>query len=228
MRILHISDTHGFHLQFPYERFEGIDLVICSGDCSNDRIPSYNMMEVENFIEWYKEVPVTNKIYVAGNHDTSIEARFIKKHDFEKAGIIYLENDGIEIEGWKIWGSPYTPMFCDWSFMRARDKINRIWEHIPDDVNILITHGPPKGIRDLSIDRSGKLENCGDSALRKRVEKLKNLHLHCFGHIHDVDYIPNAGISINRGSDGIYSNGACVTDAKFDRGLTSFGNIIVI
>jgi len=35
MNILHISDTHCMHDQFPEKRFEGIDMVIHSGDCSN-------------------------------------------------------------------------------------------------------------------------------------------------------------------------------------------------
>lgn len=228
MNILHISDTHGFHEGFPQSRFKGIHLVIHSGDCSNHRNPALNEPEVRRFIEWYKDVPVEHKIYVAGNHDTSIEARMINKSVFTEAGIIYLENEGIEISGWKIWGSPYTPMFAEWSFMKKREKINRVWETIPDDINILITHGPPKGVRDLSIDRDGTLELCGDGALGKRCDKLKSLQFHCFGHIHNVKNVLNAGMSINSGSDITYSNGSCVTDARFEYGLTSFGNIVMI
>lgn len=225
MKILHISDTHGFHNGFPTNRFDGIDMVIHSGDCSNYRDPYRNEFEVRTFLEWYENIPVKYKIYVAGNHDSSIERLFITREHFAEKSIIYLENDETTIEGLKIWGSPYTPTFGDWSFMKARDKISRIWETIPVNVDILIVHGPPKGIRDLSYNREGVLELCGDGALRKRCEKLIP-KLVCFGHIHNYKDLMNSGICINSPYSTIYSNGSCVTDARFDLGLTSYGNII--
>lgn len=227
MKILHISDTHGFHGVFPDSRFEGIDVVIHSGDCSNWRDPYRNQPEVLNFIEWYKHVPVKYKIYVAGNHDVSIERRMVTPGDFGEAGIIYLENQATIINGIKFWGSPHTPTFGEWAFMKAREKINRVWETIPEDTDVLIVHGPPKGIRDLSIDRFHTLEMCGCSALYKRCVTLINLKLVAFGHIHNCDGVEtNQGVSKYRNSDTIYSNAACVWDGRFDKGLTSFGNII--
>lgn len=225
MKILHISDTHGKHDGFPMNRFDGIDLVIHSGDCSNYRDSYRNEFEVRTFLEWYEKVPVKYKIYVAGNHDSSIERLFITKEHFREKGIVYLENSDATIEGLKIWGSPYTPAFRDWSFMKARDKISRVWETIPIDADVIITHGPPKAIRDLNYTREGVLELCGDGALRKRCEKIAP-KLVCFGHIHNYKELLNSGISINSFNNTIYSNGSCVTDARFELGLTSYGNII--
>ena len=81
MRIWHISDTHTFHnlLTIP----QGIDIVIHSGDCSNPRDPYTNEPEVRDFIHWFKSLPIQHKIYVAGNHDTSIEKKLITKKDFQ-------------------------------------------------------------------------------------------------------------------------------------------------
>jgi len=226
MKILHISDTHAFHGFYPMDRFEGINLVIHSGDCSNYMNPYKNKEEVLNFLEWYKNVPVANKIYVAGNHDTSIEKGLVTKSDFTDNGIIYLENEGTEIEGLKIWGSPHTPSFGNWAFMKARHKLHSVWENIPDDTDILIVHGPPKGIRDLSFNREHVLEYCGCSALLKRCKKL-NLKLMCFGHIHNSEDVEtNQGVSEYANINGIYSNAACVFDGRFDKGLISYGNII--
>ena len=186
MKILHISDTHGFHGMFPEDRFQGIDVVVHSGDCSNYRDPYRNSNEVLDFIEWYKNVPVKHKIYVAGNHDTSIERRLVTPGHFAEAGIIYLENAGTTIDGVKFWGSPITPTFCDWAFMKARAKTHAVWQQIPEDTDVLIVHGPPKGVRDLSFDRQGNLEMCGDTSLMKRCWALKDtLKLVCFGHIQD-------------------------------------------
>ena len=227
MKILHISDTHGFHSRFPDEKFKDIDIVIHSGDCSNYKDAYRNAIEVADFIEWYKNVPVKYKIYVAGNHDTSIERKRITKEDFEANGIIYLENSFVNINGVKFYGTPVTPSFNDWAFMKARDKTHKVWEAIPEDTRVLIVHGPPKGIRDLSFDRDGKLEFCGDNALMKRCISLQNtLKFVCFGHIHNMDGVYNQGISTFSMTQTVFSNAACVDDGRFDRGLTSFGNIL--
>jgi Icc-related predicted phosphoesterase len=228
MKILHISDTHGYHGTFQDSRFEGIDVVVHSGDCSNYRDPYRNEPEVRNFIEWYKNVPVKHKIYVAGNHDTSIERRMVTPGDFAAAGIIYLENEATIINGIKFWGSPITPTFFDWAFMKARDKTHKVWAQIPDDTDVLIVHGPPKGVRDLSFNREGELEMCGCSSLMKRCYALKDtLKLVCFGHIHNMDGVDtNQGVSHYSRTKTVFSNAACVYDGRFDLGLTSHGNIL--
>jgi Icc-related predicted phosphoesterase len=225
MKILHISDTHGFHDGFPKDYFNGIDMIIHSGDCSNSGYLQNSVVEISNFLNWYETIPVKYKILVAGNHDTAIARKAIKKEDMIMRGIAYLENESIQIKGLKIWGSPITPTFGQWSFMKARDKTHEVWDTIPTDTDIVIVHGPPKGIRDLSLDRENNLEMCGDKALAKRMN-IVNPQLMCFGHIHNCKGIINQGTSKHYGSRTLFSNGACVDDGRFDKGLTSFGNII--
>lgn len=227
MKILHISDTHGFHEMFPMERFKDIDVVVHSGDCSNYREVVRNEQEVRTFLAWYRDIPVTDKIYVAGNHDTSIERNKVKRSDFANNGIIYLENNGVSMHGFNFWGSPHTPTFGEWAFMKSRETIGKVWENIPTDTDVLIVHGPPKGIRDLSHDRFNKLEFCGDGALGRAVKKIEP-KLMMFGHIHDSPGCNNQGISQYSKTKTIFSNGACVDDGKFDLGLTSFGNIFEV
>lgn len=223
MTILHISDTHGFHQNIT--NFDGVDMVIHSGDCSNWRDVARNSIEVHDFLEWYMNVPVKHKIYVAGNHDTSIEKKIFKKENFSDRGIVYLEHDEVTICGLKIFGSPYTPTFNDWAFMKAREKINKAWESMPTDTDILVTHGPPKGVRDLSEDEDGSLKQCGCSALMKWVFRNKP-KAHLFGHIHNMKNIMNQGVSRYSKVPTIFSNAACVDDGRFDLELTSLGNII--
>jgi len=226
MKIWHISDTHTYHnlLELP----TNIDMVIFSGDCSNPRDPYPNEVEVRGFIDWYRSLPIKHKIFVAGNHDTSIEKRFVTKEDFEYHNIIYLENESITIDGIKIFGSPHTPTFgYGWAFNKDRTKLDRIWRNIIDeDVDIVITHGPPKGTLDLSVDRNHNIERCGDKSLMNRVKEVEP-KLVLFGHIHNCEDIINQGTMTLSGLNTTFSNGSVMKDGRFGK-LTSNGNILEI
>jgi len=226
MKIWHISDTHGYHdlLTIPKD----IDLVIHSGDCSNPRDPYNNEPEVRNFINWYKSLPIKYKIYVAGNHDSSIEKGLVKAKDFDDYDIMYLEDDYVHVEGFKIHGSPITPNFGNWSFMKSRDKLDNHWQRtIEDDVDVLIVHGPPKGILDISENIDHKLENCGCRALKRHILERIKPKLMLFGHIHNNDETINAGTLKLSAYDIVFSNGSVVTDRRFGK-LSSNGNILEI
>lgn len=225
MKIWHISDTHTYHdlLTIPNE----IDMVIHSGDCSNLRGPYNNEPEVREFIDWYKELPIKYKVYIAGNHDTSIEKKLVTKKDFEDNGIIYLENEYITIEGIKLFGSPHTPQFNNWAFMKERTKLDRFWRlAIHEPCDIIIVHGPPKGILDKSYDRNNLMESCGDKSLLNIVLEMQPAYM-CFGHIHNCKDIINAGMLKLSAYDTWFSNGSVLCDGKFGK-LTSNGNIFEI
>lgn len=223
MRIWHISDTHKRHTFLTVPK--NIDTVIFSGDCSDDRSPFINEYEVMNFLQWFSSIPITNKVMIAGNHDTSIEMGLIDKTKIKAMGITYLHNESIIIDGIKIWGSPYSPTFGNWAFMKPRNQLKSIWSTIPEDTDILVTHSPPEGILDLADSKSGNIENCGCKELLKRIEQVKP-KAHMFGHIHNSRKgIKNQGKKVH--DDIIYSNASCVTDGIYDD-LTSNGNKITI
>ena len=226
MKIWHISDTHTYQelLTIPSD----VAIVIFSGDCSNPRDPYNNEPEVRAFIDWFGGLPIKHKVFVAGNHDTSIEKGLVTKDDFDQNCIHYLENETIEIEGLKIFGSPYSPTFgIGWAFNKARNKLDRIWRMVIDeDVDIIVVHGPPKGMLDSSYDRLNSREQCGDKSLMNRVKEVKP-KLMLFGHIHNCDDIINAGTRTIPGLDTIFSNGSVVTDGKFGK-VSSNGNIFEI
>jgi Icc-related predicted phosphoesterase len=127
--------------------------------------------------------PAIYKIFVAGNHDDMCEAvPSLVKQLFHENDIIYLDNAQVEIEGIKIWGSPYTPRYGGWSFMKERgDEMSRIWKMIPEDTDILITHGPPMNILDFTL--RGKV-NAGCWDLAHKIKQIKP-KLHLFGHVHE-------------------------------------------
>lgn len=221
LRILAISDTHGFHDQFLDSDFKDLDMIIFAGDCSNTMSPAINANEVTKFLNWYDDIPVKYKIMIAGNHCTSIEYGLIKPNQYHKS-IIYLEHESINIEGINIFGSPYTPRYGAWSFMKDKGKLDPYWEQIPENTDILVTHGPPKGILDLSRNRNDELEFCGDKELLNHVYRVKPKH-HIFGHIHNFKDCLNKGSKTVHDISTQFHNVSCVTDAKFEFGLTSKG-----
>ena len=174
MKIWAISDTHNGHeyLKVP----PGIDMVIHAGDASVNPIPAINYHEMIRFIEWYSALPIEHKIFVPGNHDTSVEAGLVKF----PLNIKVLIHEHREISGIKIFGSQYTPVYGKWSFMVDRNKLHRYWSIIGEDTDILITHGPPRGI----LDRNSQDEFTGCAALLKQVNRVLPSY-HIFGHIHE-------------------------------------------
>ncbi len=226
MKILHISDTHSYHdlLVLPQD----INMVIHSGDFSNYYNVERNEPEALNFIHWFGKLPVQHKILIAGNHD-AYAFHYTKqlKEWCEHYNIHYLENDYVTIEGIKIFGSPNTPTFSNWYFMKARDQMHDLWDKVDEDTDIFVVHGPPKGILDLSYNREGTLEYCGCAALKKHILLRIKPKLCLFGHIHNNDNIINAGTLKLSAFDTIFSNGSVVTDRKFGQ-LSSNGNILEI
>jgi Icc-related predicted phosphoesterase len=144
-----------------------------------------SLEDVQSFADFMRAQDYQYKIVIAGNHDFSFEDH--RSSQAEKiltdAGLIYLNDSGIEINGLKIWGSPVQPEFFDWAFNRKRgEDIKRHWDLIPNDTDILLTHGPPFGI----LDRCTHGASVGCEDLLAAVKKL-GPKVHAFGHIHE-DY----------------------------------------
>ena len=169
-----ISDIHGFCPDMP-----GGDLLIIAGDLTaRDTVEGY-----KRFNTWLNNLPYRCKIVIAGNHDGLIEKGMATiGDDPAHHNIHYLCDSGLEFEGLKIWGSPYTPTFLNWYFMRNRGvDIKKHWDLIPSGIDILVTHGPPYGIFDETIE--GQKVGCED--LRYAVQERIKPRIHCFGHIHE-------------------------------------------
>ena len=179
MKIVCLSDTHNSNGQIKVP--DG-DVLIHAGDATI----TGTIDEIVLFNEWFAGLPHQHKIFVAGNHDWLFETNNRTARNLLDDSIIYLQDSAVEIEGVKIYGSPWQPRFFDWAFNLKRGaEIAEKWKLIPDDVEILITHGPPHGILD-EVPRKYFVENTGCEELRKKVDELTkgNLKLHVFGHIH--------------------------------------------
>jgi len=196
MRCWLVSDTHNQHrkLRVP----EGIDVVIHCGDESESGNEYVNEPEARAFFDWYSALNIGVKIFVPGNHSTAIERGLIRPEQYPE--IRFLIHQQVELEGMVIFGTPYTPKFFDWAYMRARKDLDILWQSIPDTVDILVSHGPPKGYLDVTRDLDSREPiHVGSKSLTKHVlERIKPL-LHAFGHIHDEANIRNFGIAQESG-----------------------------
>jgi Icc-related predicted phosphoesterase len=97
--------------------------------------------------------------------------------------IIYLQDRAIELNGVKFYGSPWQPEFCNWAFNLSRDtgELGDKWAMIPEDTDVLITHGPPMGI----LDKCDHGKRVGCEELFNEVTHRVKPKIHVFGHIHE-------------------------------------------
>jgi len=177
MKLVCISDPHSLHHRIP-DIPDG-DVLIHAGDC----LGQDTLENIEELNEWLGTLPHRRKIVIAGNHDWAFqETPELARQALTNA--IYLEDSGAEIEGIRFWGSPWTPTFMDWAFMLERgQQLHKKWQLIPGDTDVLITHGPPKGIGD-EANLGFKCQNVGCIDLLDRIQQL-SLKAHIFGHIHE-------------------------------------------
>jgi len=176
MKLDFFSDTHKKHHKLT---FNGGEILFFCGDLSSRG----SLNDIKKFAEFVSKLPYLYKVIIAGNHDFCFENEL--KSDAEKLfldnGLIYLNDQSISLLGLNIHGSPITPWFHDWAFNRQRgDAIKQHWELIPEQTDILITHGPPFGI----LDRCYHGEQVGCVDLLNRVLHVKP-KIHAFGHIHE-------------------------------------------
>ena len=192
MRITCISDTHGQHKSKKLTQKlidSGADMLLYAGDLQANRFDNG-----VSFINWLNLLPIKYKVCTFGNHDFSYKEtlKYSKKFD----NTYFLVNESVEIEGLKIFGSPYSLPFGNWAFMESDDILKEYYSKIPDDTDILITHGAPFSI----LDKTWTDIRTGSVSLLERVQELKNLKLHVFGHIHESYGIDFTGKYVNASS----------------------------
>jgi Icc-related predicted phosphoesterase len=172
------------HLSWP----EG-DILVHAGDFTMIGKPE----RIEEFGKWLCDSPYSAIVIIAGNHDILFQKqpekarKLLSKHD----KIYYLEDSGCRVESVSFYGTPWQPEFgSGWAFtLDTEEELNKKWQYIPSDVQVLITHGPPAGILDFTIDR----KHAGSTSLLTDIIQRIKPQLHLFGHIHEGYGICRAG-----------------------------------
>lgn len=149
MKIVCISDTHSKHRELDMP--EG-DVLLCAGDIcfafKGDHVAEEQ--HIRDFNDWIGGLGYKHVVVVAGNHDMILEDKQRAKELLTNCH--YLDQELIEIEGFKIWGEPRQPEFFNWAFNVSRKNMEHVWELVPENVDILLTHGPPHGFGDIAED----------------------------------------------------------------------------
>ncbi|KAJ3536926.1 hypothetical protein NMY22_g5814 [Coprinellus aureogranulatus] len=113
--------------------------------------------------------------------------QFVRSEQVKERGVYYLEHEGLEFstrgERWKVYGSPAAPRYASGAFQYEDESTAQaIYDNIPSDTEILLTHTPPFGVLDLS--KKGKKAGC--RCLGERLANLHRCRLHVFGHMHEA------------------------------------------
>jgi Icc-related predicted phosphoesterase len=169
--IVMISDTHDLHRDVEVPSG---DLLIHAGDFTMD---SRSAEKLIDFNDWLGDLPHPYRVVIPGNHDG-----FLK--DPSRRSLIsnatLLVNESIEIMGLKIWGSATTPLLGEAFGVVSDNDRAKLYSQIPDDTDILVTHGPPYGILGQA---PGSEYHGGCRQLLAAVRRVRPM-MHVFGHVH--------------------------------------------
>ena len=142
-----------------------------------------------------------------GNHDITLDRDFYTEHgdsfhnqNFQDRdacirllkdykSITYLNHESASIKlvkeegprtSFTVFGSPYSPRNGLWAFGYAPDQASDIWDQIPLNSNVVITHTPPHHHCDESRTKAAT----GCEILRQTMWRVRPSLLIC-GHVHE-------------------------------------------
>ena len=210
MKIAVSSDWHGnLPKKLNRKAIENCDALLLAGDV----FPSVLHWEygvigpVENYLKSLSDGGVS--VYLTpGNHDFHLYNGWVEDHPEhevprgrisdlsnlppygpdilkEICGASLLIDEEVDLNGIRAYFTPWTPDFCGWAFMLPEDRLRSVYGKIPDGVDILVSHGPPRFGTIDTIRESGV--PCGsqaflDSILEKRPKQVFCGHIHTGNH----------------------------------------------
>ena len=155
--IFAFADTHGKHRQMSVP--DDVETLSFAGDACE----AGDQEQLEDFFAWFSALPAKNKLFVPGNHDLPFEFAPDLAKNMAPKNVTFLENEDVTTDGIRFYSLPARP----WMYEAL---------YLPSGVDVLVTHGAPKGILDAGQ---------GCDILRKLIamERPKN---HIFGHVHQT------------------------------------------
>lgn len=172
-----ISDTHEQHKSVSIPK---CDLLIHAGDITGRG----SLGKLRSFNAWVADLldsgHVGEAVYIAGNHDITLEGNSCDVAEALLQAGTYLNCTTATVCGLTVHGIPHQLKFCDWAFNTDEARLTKLFDAVPQNTDILVTHGPPHGVR----DRSEAGTYCGSVALYNWIKKNQPKMVVC-GHIHE-------------------------------------------
>ena len=205
IKISAISDLHG-NLPSPDFFEEGDVLCIC-GDVVPLDIQSNDVMSIawfcHKFIPWTDSLPFKKVVMVFGNHDffgqhigpdkfndgNNITRLLMPGSIKGEHKLTILCDSGWKYMGFTFYGTSWCPDLVSWAFYGDHDKLVREYERIPDKVDILLTHCPPRvGDAGTVLQRGWNWgRNFGCQELADAI-CFKDIRYVFCGHVHSGDH----------------------------------------
>jgi hypothetical protein len=187
--IAFLGDTHELHREVL---IPPATILIHTGDFT---MFSRSARAIEDFNTWLGELPHRHKILILGNHEVSWQWDPSMQRMITNARL--LLNEGITIDGLRVWGAAPTPLYGPPFGYGTERQQRRFCAGIPEDTDVLVTHGPALGILDAA---PGDNRHSGHPELLKAVRRIVPC-IHVFGHIH-------AGYGMLESEETIFVNAA--------------------
>ncbi|KAI0870761.1 ser/Thr protein phosphatase family protein [Hypoxylon argillaceum] len=199
-KVLIISDTHADDIRLNKDI--SADVVIHCGDLTEES----TLAEYRKTLKWLGDIKAPLKLVIAGNNDFTLDTAAFRaqldgadtvpehmKKDYGDYGearrlinnstdVIYLDEGTHQFNlgngaCMTVYASAYTPSRDLNGFRYPRKKGHHF--DMGEDVDVVITHGPPHGIMDYTHSQSTGCLDLFEAIARARPR------LHCFGHVHD-------------------------------------------
>ncbi len=197
MRICAISDLHGDLIEI-----EPCDLLLICGDSVPLNIQSSSKRTLKwystKFKSWAESLPCEKVLFIAGNHELGFRGHQIiyeklfspenKVTYLCNTEYIYKYND----KEYRIFGTPYCKKFGDWAFMYSDSVLWDLYDKIPENLDILISHDQPFEYGDVLLQ-----EDCpwadgthiGNKVLLGAIQRKQPV-LQFNGHLHSCSKDP--------------------------------------
>lgn len=207
-----VSDLHGY---LPKET-PNCDVMFCCGDIvpleyQSDTIKSVSWFLLE-FVPWVDSLPCKKFVFIGGNHDFFLEALacsdnmqivtrsandvmkrlLVGNHKGRHNKLVYLMDNSYEYEGYKFYGTPWIEDLSRWAFYKNEEEIKCIYNNIPKQCDVLLTHMPPI-TNDCGMVRQHGCFNTfaqyGSQALAEAIVD-RNIRWSLCGHVHSGNHVP--------------------------------------
>ena len=186
-RILAFSDLHGNPL--PAIRRGEVDLVLVAGDLVPHGDATWESQWLRRyFIPWANRLAPTDIVLVGGNRD-----HYLSLPQQWPTNVYYLQDSEITLQDLRIYGMPWIERMegrRPSMFELAPDELQGAYKRIPDGIDILIAHMPPK-CPEANLDYDTmRCQHFGSTALYDVIKRVQPKLVIC-GHVHDGDHRPH-------------------------------------